>query len=229
MKLHPVRYSDLRELIHKKIVLFGKREKTKNFNRDIAVLSFFVFSLVLIPIGIMILGMARKPYYINGWVFFIVLSIIEIWLFVFGYNSYKLHKKPLNVFWKYFITRKAELFVVGIDEIDGKEYMVHGFKERGSGVWGTVFVMTLSIRKDIEDQARELMKEGKYEIAVDKYGKEKVVVNGGERVVEVDRDTLLVMKLIETIYALYRGDMQRILIKKHGNGISTGGNINPNH
>jgi len=219
MRLHKINYSEIRELISHRIMVFEKRSKYNNYDRDVALLSFFVFGLILFPtllvLYIFIECILKNTHdALMAFLFLVFLTAADSWLFVFGYNSYLLHKKPLDVFWKHFINRKAKLFLIGPIDIDGREYVLHGFKERGSGALGDTFVITLSVRKDVHDRAMKLIDGGNYRIAVDGSGKEKVVINSGERIEDVDRDTLLVMKFIETLYALYGNDINELWAKK---------------
>ncbi len=219
MKLHKINYNEFLELIGHGVVVFEKKSKYRNYNRDIALLSFFMLALVSFPtllvLYIFIECIIRNtPDILTASLFLVSLTIAEGWLFTFGYNAYILHKRPLDVFWKHFINKKAKLFLIGPIDINGKEYMLHGFKERGSGALGNIFVITISIRKDIYERAMNLMEGGNYSIAVDSNGREKIVVNGGERVEDVDRDTLLVMKFIETLYALYGDDINELWAKR---------------
>ena len=216
MKSQMINYKELQELIARGSMVFERKSKYGNIYSNYAIISFLAFILILVPIGILIYGALRNPYYINGWFFLIVLIVLDMWLLMFGYNSYMLHKRPLDAFWKHFIYKKAKLFLTDTPNSNIEEYILYGFKERGEGFpWtGVPFVIILGVRKDIHNRAMKMMESGNYSIAVDGSGKEKVVINGGERVEDVDRDTLLVMKFIETLYALYGDDINELWAKR---------------
>ena len=208
-----INYVELHDLINREVVVFKKEAKLGYEDKNFMIAYIFLLVVMLFPIFILLYGLVTKPNDVRIWFFLTILLLLFFWFSMQTYNRYLLHKRPLDVFWKHFINKKAKLFLIGPTYINGKEYMLHGFKERGSGALGDIFVITISIRKDIYERAMNLMEDRNYSIAVDSNGREKIVVNGGERVEDVDKDTILVMKFIETLYALYGDDINELRAK----------------
>ncbi len=209
MKLQRISYEEMLHLIRNGILEIENRTKYKNENRNYFFLSLVIIVITLFPIWVLIIY-----FDLTSMIFLIFIGMLDTWIFLAGYGNWKIAKYPEQFFWRYFIEKKFELKFLGTIEEGGEEYAVHGFVNEAC-VLSTCAFMLLKIRKDIHEKAMKLMKGGNYEIAVDADGRKKVVINGGE-VVDVDIDTLLVMKLILTIYDLYGEDINRMWYRRYG-------------
>lgn len=212
MKSINLELEKFKKLAVRGIFLVENRTKYKNENRDFAALALFVFSLVLIPELMLFYGLMTMPIRVNGLVFFTLLSAIEIWLFKYGWDLYRLHKDPITFFWPYFRKKYVKLVLLGTHEINGSEYVSHHFiTDNRYALTKCNIYVEVNIRKDIHQKAMDLNKKV-YDIAFDKHGNRKFVSMDGA-IEDADEDVMLVARFINALYALYGEDIHQLKIE----------------
>lgn len=209
MKLFSI--EELKKLMGDGVMLVESRARYKKENRDIAALALFVFSLVWWLEIILLSKMMSMPFYVNGWFFVIALFVTETWLFYKGMSEYLLYKEPEKIFLDYFAKRYLKLVLLGPIDVNGAEYVYHGFITKGLSFRRVSAFFVLNIRKDIHQKAMDLNKKV-YDIAFDKHGNRKFVSMDGV-IEDADEDVILVARFINALYALYGEDIHQLKIE----------------
>ncbi len=200
-----------RKLVEKGVLIVESETKYENENRDVAALSFFAFSLALIPVLLVAYLLVLNPFSQALWFFSIFFITIDLWLFKYGWDFYKLHKDPLGFFWPYFKKKYVKLVLLGTVAKNGTEYVSHHFVTDDRYILRKrPFYIIIRIRKDIHEKAAELISKSSRKV-VDKDGIEKVAFD--ENIIKnAEEDVILVSEFIKTLYLLYAKDIDKVYV-----------------
>ena len=209
MNLVTFEFIHFKKMVEEGIISIESITKYKNENRDIAVLALFVFSLVLIPEIALLHGLVTMPFQLNGFIFFVLLLVIEMWLFKYGLDFYKLYRDPAAFFWPYFQKKYVKLALIGTKVMPGNEHIcLHFITDDRYALTKCNIYVRVCIPKDLYDKAMDLLRKID-SMTFDKDGKKKAV-NVEKIVKDVDEDVILLARLLRLLIYIYREDIHRI-------------------
>ncbi len=209
MRLINFEFDNFKKMVEEGIISIESITKYKNENRDIALLALFVFSLVLIPEIALLYGLVTMPFQLNGFIFFVLLLVIEMWLFKYGLDFYKLYRDPAAFFWPYLQKKYVKLALIGTKVISGNEHVcLHFITDDRYALTKCNIYVRVCIPKDVYTKAMDLLRKID-NMTFDKDGKKKAV--DVEKIVKgVDEDILLLARLLRILIYLYREDISKM-------------------